>query len=92
MRKLPVVIGAATACAALYQVAPFAGVPDRIVIVLYLLSPLVVSSMAYVILKYGTPSPWTFEEKFYADSSDLRIPAEERPSASPDRRPGRPLH
>lgn len=67
MKKLPIVIGAATANAAFYQISPFVGVPVGLVVVMFLLMHFIVLYMAYVILKYGTPSSSTFEEKFYED-------------------------
>jgi len=44
---------------------------------MFLLSPLVVTYMAYVILKYGKPSEYTFEERFYDDYDYIRNGREE---------------
>lgn len=66
-KKVPATIAVVTAYAAFYQVAPFVGVATGVIIALWLLSPFVVCYMAYVILKYGEPSPHTFEERFYDD-------------------------
>lgn len=43
------------------------GIPDEFIIAMFILSPIVVIYMAYVILKYGKPSDHTFEERFYDD-------------------------
>jgi hypothetical protein len=79
MKKLPFVIGAVTVYAAFYQLAPFLSVPTSLIIVLFLFSPFVVTCMAYVILKYGTPSTNTFEEKFYDDCDYRPLKADEQP-------------
>jgi hypothetical protein len=68
MKKLPLVIGAATGFAAFYQITPLIGVPAGIIIILFVVSHCVVLYMAYVILKHGIPSEDTFEDKFYEDS------------------------
>ena len=39
---------------------------------MFLLSPFVVIYMAYTILKYGKPSKFTFDEKFYDDHEYMR--------------------
>jgi len=68
MKMVPVVITATTCFVAFYHIAPIVGVPVGIVVVLFVLSYFLVPYMAYVILKYGTPSEDTFEDKFYEDS------------------------
>ena len=72
VKKVPASIAVATAYAAFYQVAPFVGIATGVIIALFVLSPFVVCSMAYVIVKYGEPSSHTFEEKFYDDLDHWR--------------------
>ena len=66
-RKVAFTIGVVTMYAAFYQISPSIGVAPVFIIALYLLSPFVVPYMAYVILKYGEPSGYTFEERLYDD-------------------------
>jgi hypothetical protein len=68
MKKLPVVITAATCFAAFHLISPLIGAPAAIIVVLFVLSHFIVLYMAYVILKYGIPSEDKFEDKFYEDS------------------------
>ncbi len=76
-RNVPVAVGVATLYSAFYQIAPHIGVPTRVVLVLFLFSPFVVLHMAYVILRYGEPSPYSFDEKFYDDVNSFRVGREE---------------
>lgn len=66
-KKVPVVITLVTMFAVFYHMSPFTGIPDRAIIIMFILSPFLVLYMAYVILKYGTPSKYTFDERFYED-------------------------
>lgn len=79
IKKLPVVIATATCFAAFYHMTPIFGFPAGLIVFLFLLSHFIVLHMAYVILKYGTPSKETFEDKFYEDSLCRRV----RPTAPP---------
>jgi hypothetical protein len=72
-KNVRVVVIFATIYAGFYQVAPHLGVPTQAVIAMFLLSPFVVLYMAYVILKYGKPSRFTFEERFYDDVDSFRV-------------------
>jgi len=50
---------------------------DNIIIGMFLLSPFMVISMVYVILKFGEPSKHTFDERFYDDWDYTRNGKEE---------------
>jgi hypothetical protein len=77
MKKVPVVITIVTLFALFFQFMPYLGISDQIIFGMFLLSPLVVLYMAYVILKYGKPSAYTFEERFYDDYDYVRNGREE---------------
>ena len=72
MKKVPVAIFIATLYALLFQATPYIGIPDDVIFGMFLLSPFIVLYMVYVILKYGKPSSYTFEERFYDDYDYVR--------------------
>ena len=67
MKRTVIVITLATLYLLLFRSSPLMGIPDELIIAMFILSPIVVIYMAYVILKYGKPSGHTFEERFYDD-------------------------
>jgi hypothetical protein len=67
MKKTGIVITVVSLFALFYQLSPYIGVPDRLVIAMFLMAPVLVLYMVYVILKYGKPSGRTFDEHFYDD-------------------------
>jgi hypothetical protein len=67
MKKLPLVINLVTLYLIIYQVMWVTEMNTQIVSVLFLLSPLPVLYMVYVILVHGKPSGETFDDKFYDD-------------------------
>jgi len=67
MKKPAMIIALSTLYLIIFQASPSIGVPDEAIIAMFILSPLIVIFMAYVILKYGKPSKHTFEERFYED-------------------------
>lgn len=67
MKKTVIVITLATLYVLLFHSSPLMGIPDEFIIAMFILSPIVVIYMAYVILKYGKPSGHTFDERFYED-------------------------
>ena len=67
MKSVPLVVGFVTFYAMLFQVAIYMAWPDNIIFGMFFLSPFLVIYMVYVILKYGKPSAYTFEERFYDD-------------------------
>ena len=77
MKKVLVVISLATLFAFFFQFTPYIGFPDTIFFGMFLFSPFIVLYMAYIILKYGKPSVYTFEERFYDDYDYIRNGREE---------------
>ena len=67
MKKVCIAITLATLYLFFYTLSPHIGIPDQFIIALFILSPLVVGSMVYIILKYGKPSKFSFDERFYED-------------------------
>jgi hypothetical protein len=67
MKSVPLVVGFVTFYAMLFQVAIYMDWPDNIIFGMFFLSPFLLLYMVYVILKYGKPSSYTFEERFYDD-------------------------
>lgn len=67
MRKVAVVVSLVTAFAVLCQLAPYIAIPGNVSLFMFIISPVLVIYMVYVILKYGKPSGNTFDEKFYED-------------------------
>ena len=63
--KWPIII--VTIFAFFYQLTPYVGLPDDFILMLFIISPIAVISMAYQILKNGTPAERTFDEYFYED-------------------------
>jgi hypothetical protein len=76
MKKLWITITLATLYLIFYTLSPHIGIPDQFIIALFILSPFVVVSMAYIILKYGKPSKFSFDERFYDDHDYQRTNGE----------------
>jgi hypothetical protein len=72
MKKIPVVIAFSTLYLFFFQLAPFIGINEKVIVGMFMLSPVVVLYMVYVILKYGKPSSFTFDERFYDDWDYIR--------------------
>ena len=64
MKRPAVIIFLATLYLLFFNASPHLDVPNWVIITLFILSPIVV---IYVVLKYGKPSKYTFEERFYED-------------------------
>ena len=64
MKRPAVIIFLATLYLLFFNASPHPDVPNWVIITLFILSPIVV---IYVVLKYGKPSKYTFEERFYED-------------------------
>ena len=64
MKRPAVIIFLATLYLLFFNASPHLDVPNWVIITLFILSPIVV---IYVVLKYGKPSKYTFEEQFYKD-------------------------
>lgn len=73
MKKPAVVITLATLYVLLFHSSPLMGIPDEFIIAMFILSPIVVIYLAYVILKHGKASGHTFEERFYDDYDPGKI-------------------
>ena len=67
MKKVAAVILFVTLFAIFYILAPFIGVSEKLVFGMLLISPFFVVYMAYVILKHGKPSAYTFDDRYYED-------------------------
>jgi len=67
MKKPGIVIALATLYVLLFHSSPLMGIPDELIIAMFILSPFIVIYMVFVVLKYGKPSGRTLEEKFYDD-------------------------
>jgi hypothetical protein len=70
MKKVSVTVALVTLFVAFYNVSPYIGVPDRAILAMFCVAPLLTIYMVYVILKYGKPSGATFDEKYYEDWND----------------------
>ena len=73
MKKPAIVIAFATLFVIFYNASPYINIPDEVIIAMFILSPVIMIYMVYVILKYGKPSKHTFEERFYDDYDYKRI-------------------
>jgi len=67
MKKVFVAITLITLFVAFYQLAPYMGVPGRVIIGMLILSPILVLLMVYPIFKYCNPIGHTFDERYYDD-------------------------
>jgi len=67
MKRPAVIIFLATLYLLFFNASPHLDVPNWVIIALFILSPLVMIYMVYVVFKYGKPSKYTFEERFYED-------------------------
>jgi len=67
MKNIQFPVIAVTLFAVIYNALPFFEVGDWLIMLLFSISSIAVIWMAYRILKYGTPSKHTWEEKFYED-------------------------
>ena len=77
MKNLSIVISVVTLYALFFQLTPYMDISANIIFGMFLLSPLLIIYMAYVILRYGKPSKYTFEERFYDDYDYTRNGKEE---------------
>ncbi len=53
-----------------YQLSPYIGLAGKPALLMLLLCPFVVLYLTYMVLKYGKPSRYTFDEKLYEDMND----------------------
>ena len=73
MKKPAIIIAFATLFMMFYNLSPYIGISDEFIIAMFIVSPIILIYMAYVILKFGKPSKYTFEERFYDDMDYDRI-------------------
>ena len=67
MKKPAVIITIATLYLFIFHLSPYINIPDAVIIAMFIVSPLVLIYMVYVILRFGKPSKYTFDERFYED-------------------------
>ena len=67
MKKVYVAICVSTLYLIVFQLSPYMGIPLWIIITMFLMAPLVVISLVLITLKYGEPSKFKFEDRFYDD-------------------------
>ena len=69
--KLPILF--TTVFLMFHTISPYLGVPEKVIIASWALSPLVVIWMVIRVLKDGIASQRTFEEYFYDDREIKRV-------------------
>jgi hypothetical protein len=67
MKKVNIAILLATLFLAVFQSARFIALPEELTIAMFLMSPFLLVLLVLIILKYGEPSIFTFNERFYDD-------------------------
>ena len=67
MKKPGVVIFLATIYAMVFNASPFLGIPPSAILLMFILSPFIMIYMAYVVLRFGKPSKYTFDQRWYDD-------------------------
>ena len=77
MEKIKMPIAITTAYVILYVSTIHLDDSLRLPILLFSLSPIPVFWMVWRVLRDGTPSPFTFKEKFYDDHDYMRVEAKE---------------
>ncbi|HMO32297.1 MAG TPA: hypothetical protein PKE63_02595 [Lacibacter sp.] len=78
MKQIRFPVMTVTLLAFLYQLTPWVGFSEGAIFGLFALSPVAVIWMVYRVLKYGTPSSYTWDEKFYEDHAYTRQGSEEK--------------
>ena len=61
MKKPAIVITLATLYLLFFKVSPHIGIPDEMIIAMFILAPFIVIYLVTVVLKYGRPSKFTFK-------------------------------
>ena len=72
MRNVPAVVIFVTLYAICFQLAIYFQLPENIIFLMFTLSPFLVLYMVYIVLRYGKPSKYTFDDKFYDDHDYFR--------------------
>lgn len=71
MKQIKIPLFACTLYLSLYTLSPFIGIPDIMIIFMWVLSPFLVIWLVFHVLKDGKASDRTFEEYWY-DDVDIR--------------------
>ncbi|MEO6404552.1 MAG: hypothetical protein ABIY51_03025 [Ferruginibacter sp.] len=77
MKKPVIAVTLVTIYLLAYTTAMYLQVDENILFALFCFSPFLVAGMVYVVLKYGVPSMYTFDERFYDDLDYIRNGKEE---------------
>jgi hypothetical protein len=67
MKKPAIIITIATLYLFFFHLSPYISVPEEFIIAMFVIAPFLLIYMVYVVLKYGKPSNYTFDERFYED-------------------------
>jgi hypothetical protein len=67
MKKPAIIITIATLYLFFFRLSPYISVPEEFIIAMFVIAPFLLIYMVYVVLKYGKPSNYTFDERFYED-------------------------
>jgi RsiW-degrading membrane proteinase PrsW (M82 family) len=67
MKKVHIAITVVTLFLAVFQSARFITMPQELIIAMFLMSPFVMLLLVLIVLKYGEPSKYTFDDRFYDD-------------------------
>lgn len=67
MKNVKKIIIFVTIYMVIYNALPYTNVPELVILSMFILSPVLVGYMVFVILKYGKPSSHQFDARFYDD-------------------------
>ena len=78
MKKVWLAVVLSTLYVIVFHLGSQIGFQDWMIFGMFLLSPLVVITLVWIILKHGVPSKYTFDERFYDDLDYKRNVAEKK--------------
>jgi hypothetical protein len=67
MKKAQIAITIVTLYLLIYSSAQQIGIAESFIFTMFFISPFMVAGMVYIVLKYGEPSKYNFDERFYDD-------------------------
>jgi hypothetical protein len=67
MKKVQTTIGVVTLYLLIFQSALLLRISPDIIASMFIMAPFLVISMVYIVLKFGSPSKYTFDQRFYED-------------------------
>lgn len=67
MKKVWFAVVLSTLYVIVFHLSPYIGFHSWMIYGMFILSPIVVITLVLVVLKYGEPSKYTFDERFYDD-------------------------